>query len=104
MLGMGPLQNTVHGTKHFAGCQTLQGGKKNRDYIIQKADTLSSQGPTALFAIHQGVFAPCDRFHAKFVFVTSVDDTVFFSPVSLSTSGYSFAAKFAVHLALLVLV
>lgn len=80
------------------------GQEKHRDYIIQKADTLSFPGPTALFAIHQGVFAPCDRFHAKFVFVTSVDETVFFRPVSLSTSGFSFAAKFAGHLALLVLV
>ena len=31
MIGMGPLQNTVHGTKHFAGCPTLQGGKKNME-------------------------------------------------------------------------
>ena len=80
------------------------GQEKHGDYIIQTANTLFSQVPTALFAIHQGVFAPCDRFHAKFVFVTSVDETVFFSPVSLSTSGFSFAAKFALHLALLVLV
>lgn len=84
---------------NFAG-----GQEKHRDYIIQKADTLSFPGPTALFAIHQGVFAPCDRFHERFVFVTSVDETVFFSPVSLPTSGFSFAAKFAVRLALLVLV
>ena len=82
-------------------------GKENHgDYIIQKANSLSFQGPiaTTLFAIHQSVFAPCDRFHAKFVFVTSVEETVFFSSVSLSTSGFAFAAKFAVQLTLLVLV
>ena len=34
----------------------VEGGKKNRDYNIQKADIHSFQGPTASFAIPQGVF------------------------------------------------
>ena len=31
------------------------GQEKQKDYIIQKANILSFQGPTALFAVQQGV-------------------------------------------------
>ena len=37
------------------------GEEKQRDYIIQKTDILSFQGPTAFFAVQQGVLVPCDR-------------------------------------------
>ena len=33
-----------------------QGQEKQRDYITQKANILSLQGPTASFAIEQGIF------------------------------------------------
>ena len=36
--------------------RTVRGNFKQRDYIIQKANILSFQGPTASFAIQQGVF------------------------------------------------
>ena len=32
------------------------GQEKQKDYIIQKANILSFQGPTALFALQQGVW------------------------------------------------
>lgn len=35
---------------------TARHAEKLRDYFIQKTDILTFQGPTALFAIKQGVF------------------------------------------------
>ena len=32
------------------------GHEKQKDYVIQKANILSFQGPTALFALQQGLF------------------------------------------------
>ena len=56
----GPLrmQNTVtlYEKKLLAVWQTTQRGKKNSDYLVQKANILSFQGPTALLAIQQGVY------------------------------------------------
>ena len=49
-MGYGPLAECGH------MANDVEGGEKNRDYIIQKADIHSFQGPTASFAIPQGVF------------------------------------------------
>ena len=55
---IGPLQRNCHmGQKHLAGRRTTWWElEKQRDYIIQKANVLPFQGPSALFAIQQGVF------------------------------------------------
>ena len=46
--------------------------EKQRDYIIQKANILSFQGPIALFAFQQGVFVPRNcilpRVHCAYIF------------------------------------
>ena len=66
---IGPLQRNCHmGQKHLAGRRTTWWElEKQRDYIIQKANVLSFQGPLALFAIQQGVFlySICNRFLCK---------------------------------------
>jgi len=52
--------------KNLAGWQTTQLGKKKQgNCITQKANILSFQGTTALFALQQGVFVQCDGFSAK---------------------------------------
>ena len=55
---IGPLQRNCHmGQKRLAGRRTTWWElEKQRDYIIQKANVLPFQGPSALFAIQQGVF------------------------------------------------
>ena len=66
---IGPLQRNCHmGQKHLAGRRTTWWElEKQRDYIIQKTNVLSFQGPLALFAIQQGVFlySICNRFVCK---------------------------------------
>ena len=48
--------------KNVTGWQKTQRGRKNRGYILHKANTLSLQGPTNLFAIQQGGFCTRARF------------------------------------------
>lgn len=50
-MGMAPLQNAVK-----LMVNDVKGQEKQRDSIIQKANIDSFQGPTASFAIQQGVF------------------------------------------------
>ena len=55
---MGPLQRNCHMGQNTSLEGERRGGEleKRRDYIIQQANVLSFQGPSALFAIQQGVF------------------------------------------------
>lgn len=62
---MGSLHETA---KHFGGWQTRhsEACRKTKRLFHSKTDILTFQGPTALFAIKQGVFfIPCDRFLTK---------------------------------------
>ena len=52
--------------------RTVRGNFKQGDYIIQKANILSFQGPTASFAIQQGVF---DHGKGPLAFTTPYEST-----------------------------
>ena len=62
---MDPLHETVtYGTKkpYWMANDQTQRGRKNRGYIIHKANILSLQGLTTLFAIQQGGFCTLGGF------------------------------------------